>query len=157
VLNVYVASLRKKIGAQRIETVRGVGYRLRRIAVEAVSATPPALVPEPGAEGSAAPAPESRAEPVVPVGDSYAEVAAPSREPSPEEAAVPGSESPAQSLGRALEAAGYGPEIVHLARSGYWSESETPLAEPKTALVNMLRRDGHEELALRVLGGEFGP
>jgi two-component system, OmpR family, copper resistance phosphate regulon response regulator CusR len=29
VLNVYVVSLRKKLGADRIETVRGVGYRLR--------------------------------------------------------------------------------------------------------------------------------
>jgi two-component system, OmpR family, copper resistance phosphate regulon response regulator CusR len=31
VVNVYVASLRKKLGADKIETVRGMGYRLRRL------------------------------------------------------------------------------------------------------------------------------
>ncbi|MDN6246850.1 MAG: winged helix-turn-helix domain-containing protein, partial [Corynebacterium casei] len=28
VVDVYIATLRKKIGAQRLETVRGAGYRL---------------------------------------------------------------------------------------------------------------------------------
>ena len=31
VVNVYVGSLRKKLGADTIETVRGMGYRLRRV------------------------------------------------------------------------------------------------------------------------------
>jgi DNA-binding response OmpR family regulator len=31
VLNVYIASLRKKIGAETIQTVRGMGYRLRPV------------------------------------------------------------------------------------------------------------------------------
>ena len=30
VVNVYVSALRSKIGARTIETVRGVGYRLKR-------------------------------------------------------------------------------------------------------------------------------
>lgn len=29
VVDVYIRSLRKKIGAQKVETVRGAGYRLR--------------------------------------------------------------------------------------------------------------------------------
>jgi DNA-binding response OmpR family regulator len=31
VVNVYVSALRKKLGANRIETVRGTGYRLQTI------------------------------------------------------------------------------------------------------------------------------
>jgi two-component system copper resistance phosphate regulon response regulator CusR len=33
VLNVYVAALRRKLGSDSIETVRGVGYRLRSATV----------------------------------------------------------------------------------------------------------------------------
>ncbi|MGQ0576200.1 MAG: response regulator transcription factor [Pseudonocardia sp.] len=38
VVNVYVAALRQKIGHQRIQTVRGAGYRLRTTAPEPVTA-----------------------------------------------------------------------------------------------------------------------
>lgn len=58
-------------------------------------------------------------------------------------------------LGRELEAAGYPPSTVALARRGHWSDFKTPLATPKIDLVAMLRFDGHDKLAERVVAGEF--
>ena len=40
VVNVYVAALRQKIGGDRIETVRGAGYRLRVVGASALRAAP---------------------------------------------------------------------------------------------------------------------
>lgn len=58
-------------------------------------------------------------------------------------------------LGRALEEAGYPPSTVKQARAGRWSDFSSPLATPKMDLVEMLRTDGHEDLAKRVMDGEF--
>lgn len=58
-------------------------------------------------------------------------------------------------LGRALEEAGYPPSTVDQARRGHWSDFKTELALPKMELVAMLRRDGHEAVAQRVIAGEF--
>ncbi|OLT23474.1 hypothetical protein BJF78_32210 [Pseudonocardia sp. CNS-139] len=41
VVNVYVAALRQKIGCDRIETVRGAGYRLRVVGEQGRPAVPP--------------------------------------------------------------------------------------------------------------------
>lgn len=58
-------------------------------------------------------------------------------------------------LGRALAEAGYPPSVVDQARRGHWSDFKTELALPKVELVGMLRRDGHEQLAQRVIHEEF--
>lgn len=58
-------------------------------------------------------------------------------------------------LGRVLEGVGYPRSIVQQARAGRWSDFDTSLATPKMDLVEMLRTDGHEDLAKRVMDGEF--
>lgn len=58
-------------------------------------------------------------------------------------------------LGCALKNAGYPPSVVDQARRGQWSDFKSPLALPKMELVSMLRIDGHEQLAQRVICGEF--
>ena len=58
-------------------------------------------------------------------------------------------------LGAALQKVGYPPSVVDQARRGHWSDFKTPLATPKIDLVEMLRRDGHDLLAQRVIDGEF--
>lgn len=58
-------------------------------------------------------------------------------------------------LAAALDAVGYPPSTVEMARNGHWSDFASPLAMPKMALNAMLMGDGHEELAQRVRDGEF--
>lgn len=58
-------------------------------------------------------------------------------------------------LAAALAEVGYQQSTLDLARAGHWSDFKTELATPKLDLVAMLRRDGHDELAHRVIDGEF--
>lgn len=58
-------------------------------------------------------------------------------------------------LAEALKRVGYPPSVVKAARRGNWSDFESSLPLPKMDLVEMLTTDGHEELAERVVKGEF--
>lgn len=58
-------------------------------------------------------------------------------------------------LADALQEAGYPTSTISQARRGHWSDFKSPLDAPKMELVEMLREDGHDDLADRAQAGEF--
>lgn len=58
-------------------------------------------------------------------------------------------------LAEAMELAGLPRGTINKARQGMWSDFKSPLAGPKIELVAVLERHGADDLAKRVIQGEF--